>query len=310
MFTLTGDTVFKRVVFTELDFFTNSGAPLLTVGDNRVTVEDSIFINLTGVPQMTGMVFSGDTTAEESVVTRSDFVGLEDAIDVYGGMPKISYNNFFDSQLSHIHIGPLGKQDPSDETEDLSDVTDPERPGYNKFDDSGSGDKVINDRDETIKMENNDWDTDDLGEVDAAIDGPADFEPILGSGSSVLAGSLFVTVVDGETADRVLTASVDLQVSPFAPVTENEGGVYTFAAVTPNTYTVTVTADGYENGTDTVNVGDGELVSVAIALGGGAKGGACGRASASGMYSTGDLLILILILGILLGYRAVRARGV
>ena len=269
------------------------------MNNTRAVIENCVFYNdyPTGYQEVVGIELNGLTMVRTTEINRCSFIDLWKPIDINGALPRIAYNLFTDSEHSHIHIQAIPDKGTDGDTDNLSDATDPERPGYNKFKDTDSGDKVINDRDVQIKMEKNDWGTDDLNEIDAAIDGPADFEPILETGDSVLAGSLFVTVVDGVTAERILTATVDVQVSPFDPMTENESGVYSFAALTADTYSVTVTAEGYEAGTDIVTVGEGELVSIAIALGGGEPGaGGCGAGPSRVPYGRGDLIVVSIVL--------------
>ena len=297
----------RRIVFRATD----DNKTLLTIDDDRTTVRNCIFIDKNNTYNaVTGIEVYGSQNAEDSRIYESDFVNMDTGIHLFDGIPAIFSNDFVGTGNTHIFISDnSGKGEAS---APISALGDPERPGLNKFDGSSSDIAVENNRAEEIQIEVNDWGTDDLDEVDDRIDGPADFEPILATGSSVLAGSLFVTVIDGLTTERVLDATVSLAVSPYPAVGENEDGVYSFAAVLEDSYVVTVEAEDFDPVTREISIASGELLSIVITMGieEAKGGGGCATLpkGSSGRWS--DVIVLIGALAFLWGYRTYRQRKV
>lgn len=198
-----------------------------------------------------------------SLVTDSRFERLNNGIVVQGPLPRIRRNIFRQLSGSGIVIQPAGKGGES--PGNLGDANDPES-GFNVFDTSIGGPAVANETGETIQMENNDWSQEDPQAIDAAISGPADFEPFLGSGNGLVAGALMVTVWRATNQARITNAVLNLNPSGYPPLTNNNNGVYIYASVLPNTYQLNVTAPTYTPVTQTVSIADAQTKSVIVAL--------------------------------------------
>lgn len=189
----------------------------------------------------------------------------------------------------------------------LGDTADP-TVGYNQFNIlTIQGPAAINERAETLKMEQNDWRTNSAEEIAAALEGPIDFEPFLAKNAAVLAAALACTVLDAATQERITDASVLLTISDFAPVTENENGVYGFPAVRDGSYQVTVSAEGLETSATSVFLRAGQLTGVVVALGEpappGDNGGCTGnnQQQAKLREKAGDLLVAGIALAAMVG---------
>ncbi|HUW63039.1 MAG TPA: carboxypeptidase regulatory-like domain-containing protein [Candidatus Bathyarchaeia archaeon] len=138
--------------------------------------------------------------------------------------------------------------------------------GYNTFLATGSY-AVFNEReDEPLVMENNDWDTDDAGEIAGRIGGlgaaEVDFDPPLLKGAGVMAASVFCSVWNAENKIPIENASIQLDPGAFSPVTENTAGMYTFACVPPGDWTFDVTAPNYADASQSATVQAGETKSL------------------------------------------------
>jgi hypothetical protein len=95
----------------------------------------------------------------------------------------------------------------------LGDTADP-TVGFNQFNLlTIQGPAAINQRAETLKMEQNDWRTNSADEIAAALEGPIDFDPFLAKNAAVLAAALACSVLDAATQERVTDASVLLTIS-------------------------------------------------------------------------------------------------
>jgi len=127
---------------------------------------------------------------------------------------------------------------------------------------------VLNEREsEPLVMENNDWDTDDPGEIAEQIGGAGaeavDYDPPLKSGTGIMATSVYCSVWDAVDKTPIENGSVRLTPGAFSPVTENTSGVYEFVCVTAgDNWTFTVSAPGYTNMAQSANVKAGEPKSL------------------------------------------------
>ena len=129
--------------------------------------------------------------------------------------------------------------------------------GYNTFAATIDGYAVINERtDESLVMEINDWDTDDLTEIAGRIGGTGDvdFDPPLTKGAGIMAASVFCSVWNAADKSPIDNASVQLSPGAFNPVTQNSAGVYTFACVIPGDWTFTVSAPACTDASQSAHV--------------------------------------------------------
>jgi hypothetical protein len=246
-------------------------------------------------------VLTDGTASADAVIDTCVFEDLSIGLEIRGAVPKVRRSTFRDiatqvkdGETAGVVLRALAaKQDEEvDDEGNLGDTTDAGA-GWNTFDiNSIEGPAVLNEREEVIKMEANDWKSDDETTIDAAIEGPADFVPFLGAGSAVFASSLFCTVWRADNNERIEDASVVLAPGSYSEVTENEDGVYAFPAVIDGTYTVEVSAPGFEDVTEQVTINPGELASVIIALGETPDNGGCNNGgdakAASALPSVGD----------------------
>ncbi len=266
-------------------------------------------------------VLTDGTASADAVIDSCTFEDLAVGLEVRGAVPRLRRSTFRDivaqskdGETAGIVLRSIAtKQDEEvDDEGNLGDATDAAA-GWNTFDISSiEGPAVLNEREEVIKMEANDWKSDDEATIDAAIEGPADFVPFLGAGSAVFASSLFCTLWRADNNERIEDASVTLAPGTYGGVTENEDGVYAFPAILDGVYTVEVSAPGYEDVTEQVTINPGELASVIIAMGDVPDNGGCNNggdaAAASTLPGMGDGLLgaLTLMALAVLGLRARR----
>ncbi len=257
-----------------------------------------------------GVLTDGSASAD-AVIDTCVFEDLAIGLEVRGAVPKVRRSIFRnivaqakDGETAGVVLRPISKQDEEvDDEGNLGDTTDAGA-GFNTFDIlTIEGAAVLNERDEVIKMEENDWNSDDEATIDAAIEGPADFVPFLGAGSAVFASSLFCTVWRADNNERILDAAVTLTPGSLAEVTENEDGVYAFPAILDGDYTVEVSAPGFEDVTEEVSIEAGQLASIIVAMGetpddGGCNNGGDGK-SASALPNLGDGLLGIVTMALL-----------
>ncbi len=208
----------------------------------------------------TGIEVIGDVAG--SVIDGCIFSDLYIGIDIADSIPLIRRSVFRSSAYTAIWIRATSVK--SDGDKSLGNSTDAGS-GWNDFVENENL-AVINDRDEEISMQNNYWGTEDVEEIADLIQGQASFVPFLKSSSGLLAGSVFCTVWDAITQNRITNASVTLRISSYNPVTENVNGTYAFPAVEADNYMVDVIAAGYKKMTQSVQVQAGNITSVSAAL--------------------------------------------
>lgn len=252
-------------------------------------------------------ILMGGASSGGATITGCTFTGMNVAIEIRGALPTVR-RCFFENLVViekgnavGIYIRALPAKQAGGS---LGDVTDPGA-GWNTFDtETIPGYAVVNERAEEIKMEENDWGTDDPDAVAAAIAGPSDFEPFLAKGSGILAAAIYCTVWDADTLERIVNGSVQLVPSTYAPVTQNSNGVYSFPAVASGSYSVNVSAPDYAAKSAVVLVADGEVASVIVALSKAevAPPGCCsGNKSVKLSDNPGDVLLGILAFLALVG---------
>ena len=199
-----------------------------------------------------------------SLIERCEFSGLQNGIVINEAIPLIRRCWFHDLSGSAIIVRatPVKEDDGT-----LSTEEDPNS-GYNTIDlASIEGDAaVVNERDEPLIMENNDWGTDDEVEIGSHVSGASDYVPYLEKGSAAGAATANCNVWDAATLEPVTNATVTLSPGSFLPLTANTGGVYTFACLSPGPYTFSVTAPGYNMALQTRTLAAGDNVMLHFPL--------------------------------------------
>jgi len=214
------------VVLLDID---SAGMQIQTVVFEGAAARTSIGIRLQG------------TAADSVVIDNCCFTSLAIGLDIYSSVPTLRLSHFRNHSLAYIVLSPF--QSKADEGYLGNSLTPAS--GYNIFE-ASTHPAVINERDETVLIEENEWDTDEASVVEGRIEGPADYDPFLGMGKSILAGAIVCSVWDAATDAAITNAAAQLTPSAYAAVTDNESGVYLFPAVAEGGYTVTVTASGYQ----------------------------------------------------------------
>jgi hypothetical protein len=263
---------------------------------------DNVSARLTRVsflnsPFATGL-YIRNTTDARIEIDRCAFEDLDIGIDIDGHLPVLRRSSFYRSGTTGVRWMLGEKQAVS--SGGLGDETDPST-GWNTWIGTDSID-VLNTTDVTLLVENNDWSTADPAVISEIILGPSDFEPFLAPGSGILAAALSVTVVDAATQARVGNASVALNPSGFPPMTANNNGTYSFAAVQSGTYQVNVQAPGFDPVNLSVTLADAESASLIVPLGAPGPDPECGCGGEK-RGGTADLLVAFASIIVLLAMR-------
>ncbi len=284
------------------------GAPLLLLNNAAATLRNVTFRGNAN-RQAIGLVAQGLRTGA-TVVTDCRFIDLYIGIDVFGAIPTIRRTLFqrISGNALVIHATPLKAS--SEGT--LGDATNPNS-GWNTFREV-DGFAIVNDRPEELKMENNNWDTDNTAEIEGLIsgEGSVDYEPFLGKSSALIPASITCTVWDAATSSPITTASVQVTPGSFIPVTDNTAGVYSLACIPAGTYTVTVSASGYSNKSQLISVESGVDFPLlfAMAKSAGGNGGCAGALSGdSPAAGAGDGLAVLGVAVLLLAAASRRGRA-
>lgn len=261
-------------------------------------------------------ILTDGVRGSETTIENCNFRFVQVGVEIDGGIPTLRRSQFSNitapagDTATGIYIRATTLTLPT--TDSLGATTDP-TVGFNQFNISTiSGPAIINERATPLKMENNDWKSNDETAIAAAIAGPADFVPFLASGSSILAGGLTCAVIDAATQQRITNASVTLTISDFSAVTANENGIYAYPAVSSGSYQVTASAPTYGTASKGVYIGPGQLQGVVVALGEPpADGGCLGRQQTAKLQDkAGDVLVAgIALASMVIGRRFMR-RGV
>lgn len=261
----------ERLVFLAPDAATEQ----LVVNNVGMNIESCAFFGAESGGGGTGIVLEGVNSGRVDI-GKSSFQRLSIGVDVGGPIPRLWRSIFAnlvaaddddkqEAVVTGVLIDTLPVGFPTGGS--LGDSTDPSL-GYNTFLVSSieGGKAIINRRAEPLVVENNDWGTDSLEEIQAAVDGDADVEPFLAAGTAIFAASLFCTVWDGEDETRIENARLVLQPTTFQQVTNNVDGVYGFPAVGPGSYSLTTSAAGYSTRTISVDVADGDFKSIVVPM--------------------------------------------
>jgi hypothetical protein len=242
---------------------------LLTMNNVDVNVRHTAFVG-TATEVVTGILTLG-TAPGNATIEACVFTGLANGIEIDSAVPTMRLCLFEESGVGVIYRDTALKSF----SKSLGTNEDPNS-GFNTFR-SSLGDTpdniaVINEGNATVDLQKNDWDIPNaqlnLAAVRDRIDGNANVDFFLPQGQALLAAALFCTVWDSETQIPILDASVDLQITPFDPITDNVDGVYAYPALSSGQYTLTVTpaTDDYAERSITVDLEDSETKSVIVAL--------------------------------------------
>ena len=326
---LTGDIKAGEVIVS--GYITGSASSALkdlTILDPAQRVAYPL-LTINGAMQVAGVAFEGGAGSaadgmvvntggrRDSLIERCEFSGLKNGIIINGAIPLIRRCWFHHLSGSAIIVSALFAPDKQDDGT-LSTETDPNS-GYNTIDlASIEGDPaVLNERDEPLIMENNDWGTDDAITIGEGVSEGTDYVPFLKSGSAVGAATANCNVWDAATLEPVTNAAITLSPGSFLPLTENTGGVYTFACLAPDQYTFSVNAPGYNIALKTHTLAAGDNVMLLFPLtshanegegegeGGGCFGGVADRLQGPpqpGNYG-GDFAILLAVVAALAAIR-------
>jgi hypothetical protein len=267
---------------------------LFNTAGSAVTLRDVTFA---GSPGASGVLVEG-AGASSTVIDRCTFTNLAVGIEITDALPIVRRSIFEGCGEAGILVHGTPEKAIAKTIGDQTDA----RTGWNTFRDNETF-NVVNERAAEIAVELNDWSTDSAEAIANAISGALDFNPFVPAGKGILAASLFCTVWDSETQARIGSATVSIAPGTYTPVTENEDGVYAFPALPAGTYTVEVAAPGFGVTTVPVSIGDGELLSVTVPLGGDGMppGGCACNPDAKGLPTPGDMvpaMMLFLVLAV------------
>lgn len=257
-----------RLTAIERTFSSVEDNPLvIRMDDGPITLRE-VDVRGSSNQRAVGLKVEGDAQDANTVID-STFVGLRVGIEIRESIPRIT-RNVFDQMGEHgivfrLRGGPGGGAENS-----LGDVTDAYS-GFNSFKEMG-GFAVINERDESIRMQNNDWGISDLSHVDEVINGQAVVPPVLAPAGQVVAGAIACTVWDARNQQRITNASVRLEVTSFDPISNNEDGVYAYPSVNNGSYTLIAVAPGFQTRTLQTTVSSGRLSAVVIPMAVGTSG--------------------------------------
>jgi len=251
---------------------------------------------LEGTGTQFGVVLRGDTGG--TLMEECRFEQLHVALDIGGPLPWLRRSVFNDQDLTHLFVRKIDGLVKDVEVGGVLGREDDPNGGFNNFLATRTGTAVINERDEPLFVQYNEWGTVEPDEATARMDargaGEIVFVPFLPLGNAVLAGAIFCTVLDAAGESPITDATVSITPSPYQPVTTNLDGVYPFAAIFPESYTLRVEHPQLGAHTRGVQVEAGATVSVEVLLG--APGTGCFRsAPAGGLPLGGDTLLMGLV---------------
>jgi len=281
--------------------------------DDVLLVMDDVVMWITGVlflgdssRQATGVRLHGHQ--ESTMFFECVFSTLDIALDIHDSIPCVNNSDFMDCATTQILL--RDTEHPGSNPIGLGDHT---RTNYGWNRHLGGLDEMVlvNERDSTVLIQRNEWDTEDPAEIMMRMNKSDDFEPFLEIDQAFFAGSVFYSVWDAENEAPILNASVRMDVSPLRPVTENTNGLYAFPVVSEGGYTATVTAPGFQTRTLSVDLSPGEVKSMLAPMrrvggpGPPGTGCACPEGARSLEGTGGNLLLGLLVGGFLLGGRRI-----
>ncbi|HEO72324.1 MAG TPA: carboxypeptidase regulatory-like domain-containing protein [Candidatus Hydrogenedentes bacterium] len=255
------NTLLKGLAIHEALATKNGNAPLLTMNDVRMTI-DHVVVQGSAAKTSIGIEIRGNAPGA-SLITDCTMTQLKTGIVIYGAVPLIRRCRFVDVAEDGIFFRRrTGKT--SGGAAGIGDGSDPNS-GYNVFDDIGRY-AVNSERDEELKAERCDWGTDDPAQISKLVNGNVTTSNSLKAGTGLFPSTIICTVWSAKTKARITAASVKAAPGSFNPVSQNENGVYLFAAVPPAVYTFTVTAPGFATATNVQSVGAGTQTALTFAM--------------------------------------------
>ena len=271
---------------------------MLVMDDVAMTLENVVFRGSAARPAA-GILVDGARPAN-STIDGCLFVSLSIGIDVGGALPIIRRCTFEDTTIAGVFVRETATIGGG---ASLGDVEDPST-GSNQISGITQGRAIINELNVTLLAQQNDWGTTDVEAILARlVSGPVRVDPVLAPGSAANTASLYLTVWRAENQSRIGTASVTATSAGGASVTvvQNRNGVYSFPILRAGTYTINVSATGFEEQALSVGLAAGELGSriVALQVPEEKEGGpSChGGAGSTAGFGISDLLVVVLLLG-------------
>ena len=290
-----------------------AGATPLVRVSNSAMLLDRVTLRGRTSSLATGVLFEGEDTGG-TLMTDCVLVQLRTGLDIHGAVPLVRRTRFSDISGDAIVLRAISAKQGEENT--LGTAND-SGSGWNRFENIG-GKVVVNERGTEIRVEDNDWDTDDPAEIAELVEGPVDYEPFLPKGGGLLPASIICAVWEAATNMPVTNAALSIAPGGITPVTDNVDGVYVFAALPAGTYTVTVNAPGFDAMGTATTVSGGQTASLVFALGAEKAqpppdGCGCFKAAdASGpalSAQAGNVLVLVLAVAAALSRRRRAARA-
>ncbi|MBI5091279.1 MAG: carboxypeptidase regulatory-like domain-containing protein [Candidatus Hydrogenedentes bacterium] len=214
-------------------------------------------------------VISGSVDQAGVMISDCRFTSLANGVVIGADIPTVRRSIFDQLSQNGILLNPAAAKSTSGKS--LGSATDPNT-GYNAFVQIG-GKAALNQRPGSVRMENNNWGTDQIAEIGNRIQGLVDFSPFLPSNmfpfvakTSIIPGAIACSVWNADTVSAITDATVTIAPVNFS-VTDNTLGTYAFASVPDGDYTLTVTAPGYQDSAPyLVSVPAGDVAAVSVAL--------------------------------------------
>lgn len=236
---------------------------LLNCGNTSMHIRNVRFI---GTGSEIGISLEGGNPYS-TIIERCLFQDLNIAILIGDSIPIIRrcvFKSTLSTKTTPVGIYIEDNSESSNPSNSLGDVND-SNTGWNTFNLEG-GKAIVSEREDKIKAHNNDWGTENTGEISNQIQGNLDTQYYLGRGKAIIASSLACVVWNATNREPVINATVSITPSIYPPLTQNTNGVYTFSSIPSGTYTVRITAPNFDTRQIVTDVPEGELKSEPVAL--------------------------------------------
>jgi len=229
---------------------------LLELNNVAMQIGYVAFLGTGATSRATGIAVRGDGPGR-ALVTDCTFSGLYRGMEIFGALPTVRRCAFTAIVENGIVIRALaGKAAVNGSLGNVYNANT----GWNTFQGVGGYD-VVNERTQTITMQNNGWGADDPS---TRISGPINYDPPLASGSSLVPASVVCTVWDTKDKTPITKGSVQVTPGTYLPATDNANGVYTLACLAAGNYAVGVSATGYHIGSRDVTAKSGEVTAIVV----------------------------------------------
>ena len=246
----------------ELAAFTSDDV-MLVLDDVAMTVVNVVFQGSAARPAA-GILADG-VGASASVIDGCLFSSLSIGIDVGGALPLIRRCTFEDTSIAGIFVRATASVTGG---VSLGDVNDPSS-GSNLFEGVTEGRAIINELGSALLAQQNDWGSTSVATIkDNLITGEVVIDPVLPPGTAGDTSSLYVTVWTAANQSRITGATVTATDASggSVSVTENQNGVYALPVLRSGVYAINVSALGFDDGQESVELVVGELASRVVAL--------------------------------------------